>query len=123
MQILGRFGLACYGCCEALEKRWHIVKRIPNLRRVSVSAWADAARMAAQLEDRYILSLKPSPAALATPVIDREGLKREMVDRLRVTRGCRVEIIMKDNHTLGGNPRNIVSWVELTREAISEVYR
>jgi hypothetical protein len=29
---------------------------------------------------------------------------------------------MKDNHTLGGNPSNIVSWVQLTREAVEKVY-
>ena len=37
-----------------------------------------------------------------------------MVTSLYQTRGCKVEVIMKDNHTLGGNPTNIVAWVQLT---------
>ena len=72
LEIIRKFGLACYGCCEALDKRWHIVRRIPNLRRVSVSPWSDAAMMAESLEDRCICSLKPNPAHLAVPVIDRD---------------------------------------------------
>ena len=47
-----RFGLNCYGCCEPLQSRWHIVKKIPRLRRVSVSPWADQEMMAEMLEDR-----------------------------------------------------------------------
>jgi hypothetical protein len=43
LPILQRFGLNCYGCCEPLDKRWHIVKQVPNLRRVSISPWADKA--------------------------------------------------------------------------------
>jgi len=31
------------------------------------------------------------------------------------------ELIMKDNHTLGGNPYNAVRWVELAREEIGNI--
>jgi hypothetical protein len=89
LQIIRGFGLACYGCCEALEKRWHIVRRIPNLRRVSVSAWSDKIRMADGLEDRYICSLKPNPAHLAIPVIDRDRLRSDMIASLRQTMGVK----------------------------------
>ena len=41
LPFLERFGLNCYGCCEPLDKRWHVVQRVPRLRRVSVSAWAN----------------------------------------------------------------------------------
>jgi hypothetical protein len=29
-----------------------------------------------------------------------------------------LELIMKDNHTLGGNPQNLVEWVRIFREEI-----
>jgi hypothetical protein len=41
LPLLERFGLNCYGCCEPLDKRWHIVKQLPRLPRISVSPWAD----------------------------------------------------------------------------------
>ena len=65
LPLLERFGLNCYGCCEPLDRRWSVVKQVPRLRRVSVSAWADWAKMAELLGDRYIFSLKPRPVDLA----------------------------------------------------------
>lgn len=121
LQILERFGLCCYGCCEPLDRRWKVVKKIPNLRRVSVSAWADKARMAEYLEDKYIYSLKPNPAVLAVHEIDENAIKKDLVAILETSRDCVVEVIMKDNHSLGGNPNNIVRWVQLAREAVDKV--
>jgi hypothetical protein len=37
LSIGERFGKTYYGCCEPLNNRWDIVKRIPNLARVAVS--------------------------------------------------------------------------------------
>jgi hypothetical protein len=116
LPLLERFGLNCYGCCEPLDSRWEAVKRVPNLRRVSVSAWADLEKMARLLEDRYVLSLKPNPADLARPLLDEPTVRKQLRRSLEITRGCRVEIIMKDNHTLGGNPRNAVRWVQIARQ-------
>jgi hypothetical protein len=62
MPVMERFGLNCYGCCEPLDKRWHVVKRFPRLRRVSVSPWADVEKMAEYLGANYLYSYKPSPS-------------------------------------------------------------
>lgn len=114
--ILDRFGLNCYGCCEPLDGRWSIVRQHHNLRRVSVSPWANVAKMAANLEDKYILSLKPNPAALATPHMDEEAIRRSLRESLAITKDCVVEIIMKDNHTLANCPQNAVRWCHIAKE-------
>ncbi len=114
--IMDRFGLTCYGCCEPVHGRWHAVRRHHGLRRVSCSPWANLEKMAAYLENKYVLSLKPNPAALATPEIDEAAIRRGLRDALDKTRGCVVEIIMKDNHTLGGRPENAVRWCRIARE-------
>lgn len=118
LAILERFGLNCYGCCEPLDKRWHVVRRIPRLRRVSVSAWADAAKMAEMLGDEYVFSWKPSPSPLSLPVFDKEAARKLIRETLDVARRnhCHVEIIMKDNHTLGHNPDNAVEWCRIAKE-------
>jgi hypothetical protein len=116
LPLLERFGLNCYGCCEPLDRRWEVVRRTPNLRRVSVSPWADLPSMAEKLGNRYVFSWKPTPAALATSPIDEEAIRLGIRKALRIARGCHVEIIMKDNHTLGGNPGNAVRWVQIARE-------
>jgi len=116
LPILERFGLNCYGCCEPLDKRWHIVQQIPNLCRVSVSPWADRARMAEMLGDRYIYSMKPRPTDLAMDGFDEARIRAELREALRVTRDCRVEVIMKDNHTIRNDPQRVIRWVQIARE-------
>lgn len=120
--ILERFGLNCYGCCEPLHPRWHVVQRFPRLRRVSVSPWADLKKMAEYLGDKYIYSLKPSPTDLATPQIDEEYIRKKLRKALEITKGCRVEVIMKDNHTIGGNPNNVVTWCRIAKEEAERVF-
>ncbi len=116
--IQERFGLNCYGCCEPLESRWHIVKKTPRLRRVSVSPWADQGKMAEFLGNSYVYSRKPAPSLLAVPHMDEEAARADIRRTLEITRGCIVELVMKDNHTLGGNPQNLVRWVRIAREEI-----
>jgi hypothetical protein len=121
LPILERFGLNCYGCCEPLDARWHIVEKTPRLRRVSVSAWANLEKMAEKLGDRYIFSWKPSPADLAMPTIDEDKLREGLRRTFQLTRNCRVEVLMKDNHTIGNNPQNVICWCQIAREEAERV--
>ena len=118
LPILERFGLNCYGCCEALDARWSLVEKIPRLRRVSMSPWASLPRMAETLGPRYIFSWKPNPADLAMPSFDAERIRRELREGLQALRraDCRIEVIMKDNHTIGNDPARVVQWVKIARE-------
>ncbi len=116
LPILECFGLNCYGCCEPLDKRWHIVQQIPRLRRVSVSAWANLPRMAEMLGNRYIFSWKPAPADLALDSFDEDAIRARLREGFQITRGCRVEAIMKDNNTIRNDPSRVVRWVRIARE-------
>jgi len=121
LPLLERFGLNCYGCCEPMDPRWQVVRRIPRLRRVSVSPWADRDRMAEALGQDYILSLKPSPAPLALSAMDEAEVRSSLREDLGKVKDCVVEIIMKDNHTLGGNPGNATNWCRIAREEIGRL--
>lgn len=116
MPIMERFGLNCYGCCEPLDVRWDLVKDIPRLRRVSASPWVDINRMAEYLGGDFVYSRKPSPTPLADPNPDWEKIRKELREFFNVTRDCRVEIIMKDNHTLGNRPDNASTWCRIAME-------
>jgi len=116
LPLLARFGLNCYGCCEPIDKRWEYVKQIPRLRRVSVSPWSDRAFMAEQLGANYVLSMKPNPADLARDGFDEARIRMLLRSDLQATRDCRVEVIMKDNHTIRNDPRRVVRWVQIARE-------
>ena len=114
--ILERFGLNCYGCCEPINTRWDVVKKFPRLRRISVSPWADLKIMADYLGVDYIYSLKPTPADIAVPHIDEEYIRMKIRNAFQITKNCRVEIIMKDNHTIGKNPENVKRWSRIAKE-------
>lgn len=116
LPIMKRFGLNCYGCCEPLNKRWHIIEQIPRLRRVSVSPWADVAAMSEQLGNRYVFSLKPNPATLAVVPLDEEQIRKELRSAIHLTKNCHLEIIMKDNNTICNNPQHVIRWVKIVRE-------
>jgi hypothetical protein len=116
LPLLERFGLNYYGCCEPLDKRWHIIEKTPNLRRVSVSAWADVKDMAEKLGSNYLYARKVNPADIALPEMDEGYIRQGLRGTLKATRNCRVELIMKDNHTIGRNPRNVIRWCRIARE-------
>jgi hypothetical protein len=118
LPIMQYFGLVCYGCCEPVHDRWHLLRQVPNLRRVSVSPWCDRAQMAANLQDRYVYSLKPHPALLAGDRFDPEAVRADVRDALSKARGCHLEVIMKDNHTLRNDPERAKAWCRIVRQEI-----
>jgi len=121
-RILERFGLNCYGCCEGYDDRWKVIKKLPRLRRISVSPWSDWATVPSFLGKDYIASVKLSPTPLATPKADEDTVRADARKAARLTEGGIAEFIMKDNHTLGNNPRNLTRWVEIMREEIDGAF-
>jgi len=116
MPILERFGLNCYGCCEPLHTRFHLLKKIPNLRRVSVSPWCDLKIAAEALQDRFIFSYKPNPAHLAAETFNENLVRKTLKEALEIARGCHIEIIMKDTHTFRNQPERVERWVRIAKE-------
>jgi hypothetical protein len=114
--FLARFGLNAYGCCEPLHRKLDQVLTIPNIRRISVSPWADVRMCAERLGNRYVFSYKPNPAVMAAERWDPESVRRGLREMLELTRGCVVEIIMKDTHTCRQQPERMWEWVRLAKE-------
>lgn len=120
--IAERFGAVYYGCCEPIHSRWSILKDMSNLKRVSISPWCDQAFMAEALGDRFVYSRKPNPTLVSTEHFNCDLIREDLRSTLSVTtpNHCRVEIVMKDVHTLGGEPDRLSRWVALAREVIEE---
>jgi hypothetical protein len=116
LPLMEPFGLTCYGCCEPMDRRFEIVKKAHNLRRVSVSPWADREVMRDALGADYIYSYKPNPVDIAQKYSDWERIRKQLRETIKLTKNCRVEIIMKDNHTIGNNPENVKTWCRIAKE-------
>ena len=76
--IAERFGSVYYGCCEPVHNRWSVLKRMANLKRVSVSPWCDQAFMAEELGDRIVFSRKPNPTLVSTGVFDKDAIREDL---------------------------------------------
>ena len=114
-----RWGLNYYGCCEALDRKVGLLRRIPNLRKVSVSPWNDYRRVFDGLGGDYVASVKPNPAIFLDAQWS-EAAARAAIDEaldLAAQRGVAVELIMKDISTVARNPRRLWDWARIAAEA------
>jgi len=116
LPVIERFGLCYYGCCEPVHNRWHVVKRIPNLRRISVSPWCDQAFMADALGRDYIFCRKPNPTLISVERFDEGLIRRDIRETLHAAGDCPLEFAMKDVHTLCDQPSRLGRWVQIVRE-------
>jgi len=114
------FGLVYYGCCEPLHDKIDIVKKLPNLRKISITPWADVRKSAERIGRDYVMARKPNPAAVAVPVLNEEDLRKDILETLTVCRenGTPVEFALKDISSVCYNPNNVTRWVEVTMETI-----
>jgi len=113
--ILGLFGLNHYGCCEAHHKKWHLVRRIPNLRRVSVSPWQDLAEAVEEMGGRATLDWRVNVANVVA-LADPDAMRAEISRGLQVASGCPIEIVLQDVETVYGRKDTLLNWTRVARE-------
>jgi hypothetical protein len=125
LRWLARFGLTYYGCCEPLDKKMDVLRRIPNLRKVSVSPWCDSRGAARAIGDSYVMSRKPSPAIFVPQPFDlgeAERQLREFLDEAEEV-GGHTEIIMKDISTVAYRPENLWAWEGMAMRVVEDYGR
>lgn len=111
-----RFALNYYGCCEPLHNKMEVLKKVPNLRKISMSPWADITKAREKGGDNYVFSIKPNPAILAEDIWRPDAARAELEQRLNQAKGCNVEIIMKDISTVYYKPQRLWEWAEIASE-------
>lgn len=113
-EIFARFGYGYYGCCEPLHDRIDMVDKIPNVKKVSISPFANAKIGAENIGDKYIMSRKPTPSYLGTSSVNWDVIENEIIETLTACRhnGVTVEFILKDLTTINSNPNRLKEWSE-----------
>ena len=119
------FGLVYYGCCEPVHDIWEAyVSRLPNLRKVSISAWCDEERMGQYLRGgRVIYSRKPSPNFVGVGTFDEAAFGAHIARTLRAAQGCGLEIIFRDIYTLDGDISKPGRAVRVVRRLVEKMWR
>lgn len=120
-----RFGLAYYGCCEPLHDRIHLVRRLPNVRKISMSPWADVEVGAAEIGPDYVFSWKPNPNVFAVDGWDPDAIERQIgrVVDVCAEAGCPLEITMKDISTVRHRPQRLWEWADIAMRAVQRERR
>lgn len=120
-RICARFGLVYYGCCDPLDRKMDQVRRIPNVRKVSMSPWADEQRGAAQIGRDFVYSRKPNPALLAAESFYPDQVRENLLATQRICQrhGCPLEYILKDISTVRYQPQRLFDWARIAMEVAS----
>lgn len=113
-----RWGLVYYGCCEALDIKMEIIRRIPNIRKVSMNYRIHVDRAAAAVRGDYVFSYKPNPAVFATDTWDLPKARAELERMLDCTRGGHVEIVLKDISTVARRPEHLREWAAMAQRLV-----
>jgi hypothetical protein len=115
-----RFGLVYYGCCEPLHDKIDIIKRIPHVRKISMSPWVDAEKGAERIGPDCVFSRKPSPAFLAVDTWDPDAVRQDLEDTMEkcARHGCPVEFILKDISTVRYQPQRLWEWADIAMQVV-----
>jgi len=115
MPIFERFGLVYYGCCDPLDGKMKEVRKIPHLRKVSMSPWANKERGAEGIGRDYVFSNKPNPAYIAFSSFNEETVRNDLKETKEICRryGCPLEFIFKDISTVNNEPERLKKWADI----------
>ena len=118
-RLLEPFGLNGYGCCDPMDEKLVDVFLIPNIRRISISPFANIEKCAPKMGNKYIFSWKPNPSMLAGG-FSVETVRNYVEHAIDVTKqfGCVLEIILKDTHTCDSHPERFEKWIDAVRSLI-----
>ena len=119
-RLLERFGLSCYGCCEPLDMKMHIVRQIGNLRRVSMSPWVDIERASPEVGRDYVYTHKPNPSIVSMERWHPELAERQLRDAFEKTRDNVVEVNLQDLHTVRNEPHRLTEWTRIAMDLAQE---
>jgi hypothetical protein len=118
--LLERYGLVYYGCCEPLHNKIDLVRKINNVRKISVSPWSNKEIAAAQIHGDYVFSAKPNPAHVAMGGFDADLIRKDLTETVDICQrhNTPCELILKDVSTLCGDPSRLVEWEKIAMEVV-----
>lgn len=118
-KIMEPFGLVYYGCCEPLDKKIDIVEKLPHLRKISITPWADIDNAAEVIGNRYVIANKPNPSSVAGK-LDEDALRAEISRILGACKrnGCSFDMVLKDISSAGYDVNNLIHWEQIVMEMV-----
>ena len=118
--LYDRFGWVNYGCCEPLDRKIGIIRKMKTVRSISASPWTNVDMQAEAMGGDYVMLRKPNPAFVASGRPDREAMVKEIRATLRACRknGTPVAFVLKDITTVKGRADCLTEWVGIAQAEI-----
>ena len=98
----------------------HIVRKIGNLRRVSMSPWVDVRRAAEAVGTDYVYTHKPHPSIVSMHRWDPDLACEQLRAAFEKTRDNVVEVNLQDLHTVHNEPHRLTEWTEMAIQLAEE---
>ena len=119
------FGLLSYGCCEPLDPVWDLVGSFSNIRKASISAWANEEKMGEYLRgSKTIYQRKPSPNFLGVgEKLDEDAWREHIEHTLKCAQGCKLEMTVRDVYTINNDISKVQRAVQIMRESIDKLWQ
>ena len=118
--LYDRFGWVNYGCCEPLDRKIDIIRKMKTVRSISASPWTNVDRQAEAMGGDYVMLRKPNPAYVRCGYPETDAVRKEIRATLSACRRNRtpVAFVLKDITTVSSRPEGLTEWVELVRSEI-----
>jgi hypothetical protein len=122
--LMEKCAVSYYGCCEPLDKLIPYLKKIPNMRKIGVTPWADLRSSTEQIGGDYVVARKLNPA-LVSGDFNREAVEKETEETVKacIENKCPYEMVLKDISTVGHKPQNLIDWTDTVMGVIDRYYR
>jgi hypothetical protein len=124
-KLFGGCGLLYYGCCEPMDRKIDMLRqRFKNLRKISITPWADPRRAAENMGRDFVMAAKPNPSFVASPRFNPEPVRQEISRYCEacLQQGTTLEFVLKDISTIANNPDNLTQWAATVNAVIDSYY-
>ncbi|MCL2832185.1 MAG: hypothetical protein FWD78_03355 [Treponema sp.] len=122
--IMERFGLSAYGCCEDMNTKIPLLKKIKNMRRIAITPFSDVRKCAELIGPDYVASYRPKPTDMIAGGLDEDLVSKIIRRDYQILKefNCPFDITLKDVETIAAKPQNMIRWVEIVRKIGEEVF-
>lgn len=125
-KLFGECGHVYYGCCEPMDRKIDLLRRrFRNLRKISITPWADPDRAADAMGRDFVMAAKPNPAFVSSPEFNPAPVEAEITRYLEACKrnGTTCEFVLKDISTTSNNPHTLTRWAETVNRVIDRYYK
>lgn len=121
-KALEPFGLVYYGCCEPLHQKIDILKKIKNLRKISITPWANYDIAAEAMGKEYVMAAKANPSNVMVDTFDKNAIEKEINTIVQACKknNCSFEITLKDISSVNNRPQNLFEWEKIVMDIVNQ---